>query len=163
MKQFVLAFAFALTLLAALPALGSAKPLPPRQVETPEDMQLAGCAFPVLAHVDGVEIITTFVDRFGTPIRILGIFPGDKLTLTNLDTGSAISLSSTAAFQLRALPDNGFSLTTTGGGLLPDGALQEPGIWWLNGQLAATFDANGDPTSITIVGRLENLCLQLAG
>ena len=36
------------------------------------------CSFPVLGHVDGNEIDTTFTDRFGNPIRLLGVFPATR-------------------------------------------------------------------------------------
>jgi hypothetical protein len=38
----------------------------------------------------------------------------------------------------------------------------EPGIWYSNGRLRLTFDADMNPTSVESTGKLVNLCDQLA-
>ena len=57
-------------------------------IPAPDDMVITGqCAFPVLGHIEGSEIDTTFTDKAGNPVKLIGVFPGNSLTLTNLDTG----------------------------------------------------------------------------
>ena len=38
----------------------------------------------------------------------------------------------------------------------------ESGIWYLTGRLSVTFDSDGNPTSISFVGKQTNLCARLA-
>src|SRR5215203_4609777 len=134
-------------------------------IPAPEDRLITNqCSFPVLGHIDGSEIDTTFTDRAGNPIKLLGVFPGNTLTLTNLDTGNSITLGATGSFQLRVEPDGSGSGMVTGQGAWPDGnpITGEPGIWYQSGRVSATFDAEGDTTSINSTGILVNLCTQLA-
>jgi hypothetical protein len=148
--------------LAVAPAAAAGKPT--REVVTQEDhVFIDQCAFPVLAHIDGVEIDTTFFDKAGSPLRLLGVFPGNTLTLTNLATTKSITLPATGAFHARAEPDGSVSVSVTGNGLVPDFVVADRGIWYLNGHWTATFVAEGSPTSVDLVGNLVNLCPQLAG
>ena len=122
------------------------------------------CAFPVLGHIEGSEIDTTFTDKAGNPVKLLGVFPGNTLTLTNVDTGKSITLGATGSFQLRVKPDGSGSAMVTGLGAWPDGnpITGEPGIWYQNGRVSATFDAEGNTTSIKSAGKLVDLCARLA-
>ena len=150
--------------LAVAPAATANKPM--REVNpAPGDRLISGqCTFPVLGHIEGSEINTTFTDRAGNPVRLLGVFPGNTLTLTNLDTGKSITLGATGSFQLRAEPDGSGSGMVTGHGAWPDGnpVTGEPGIWYQSGRVSATFDSEGNTTSIESTGRLVNLCAELA-
>ena len=150
--------------LAVSPAATANKPV--REViENPPDMVITGqCAFPVLGHIEGREIDTTFSDRAGNPVKQIGVFPGNTVTLTNLDTNSSVTLPATGSFQLRAEPDGGASAKVTGHGAWPDGnpVTGETGIWYQSGQVHATFDADGNLTSVGNTGTLVNLCSQLA-
>jgi hypothetical protein len=120
--------------------------------------------FPVLGHIEGSEIDTTFADRAGNPVKLLGVFPGNTLTLTNLESGTSITLGATGSFQLRVEPDGSGSGMVTGHGAWPDGnpVTGEPGIWYQKGRVSATFDAEGNTTSIRSTGTLVNLCPRLA-
>jgi hypothetical protein len=121
------------------------------------------CAFAVLAHIDGYEIDTTFTDKAGNPVKLLGVFPGNTLTLTNLETSKSITLPATGSFQLRLHPDGSASATVTGHGpWIQNPVTGETGIWYQSGQVSAQFDADGNMTSIRNTGTLVDLCPQLA-
>src|SRR6185503_5222575 len=90
------------TALAVAPAATADKPIR-EVVPAPDDTVIDDqCSFPVLGHIEGNEIVTTFTDRFGNPIRLLAVFPGNMLTLTNLDTDESITVGAAGSFQLRA-------------------------------------------------------------
>ena len=121
------------------------------------------CAFPVLGHVDGIEIITTFTDRAGKPVKQVVTFPGNTLTLTNLDSGTSVTVVATGSSQLRAGPGGFISARVMGHGpFFPHPITGEPGIWYLSGQGRATFDSHGNMTSANLMGKLVDLCAQLA-
>jgi hypothetical protein len=150
--------------LAVAPAATANRPV--REViESPPDMVITGqCAFPVLGHIEGREIDTTFTDRDGNPVKQIGVFPGNTVTLTNLDTGTSVTLPATGSFQLRAERDGGASAQVTGHGAWPNGnpVTGELGIWYQSGAVRAVFDAAGNLISVSNTGTLVNLCLQLA-
>jgi hypothetical protein len=164
MRRGLLLLSTALVAVAVVPAATANKPT--REViPAPEDKVITGqCTFPVLGHIEGYEIDTTFTDKAGNPVKLVGVFPGNTLTLTNLDTGNAIILGATGSFQLRVEPDGSGSGMVTGQGAWPDGnpITGEPGIWYQSGRVSATFDAEGNTTSIKSTGKLVNLCTQLA-
>jgi hypothetical protein len=149
--------------LAVAPAATANKPT--REVSpAPDDRVITGqCTFPVLGHIEGSEIVTTFTDKAGNPVKLLAVFPGNTLTLTNLDTGKSITVGATGSFQLRVEPDGSGSGMVTGQGAWPDGnpITGEPGIWYQSGRVSATFDAEGNTTSIKSTGKLVNLCTEL--
>ena len=156
----------ALAVLAAFAGAPTAMAAPPAREIHPAGDRLINdqCTFPVLGHIEGSEIQTTFTDRAGNPIRLLAVFPGNRLTLTNLDTGKSITLGATGSFHLRVEPDGSGSAMVTGQGAWPDGnpITGEAGIWYQSGRVSATFDAEGNTTSIKSTGKLVNLCTQLA-
>ena len=164
MRRGLLLLSTVLVTLAVVPAATANKPT--REIiPAPDDRVITGqCTFPVLGHIEGSEIDTTFTDKAGNPVKLLGVFPGNTLTLTNLDTGRSITLGATGSFQLRAQPDGSGSAMVTGLGAWPDGnpITGEPGIWYQSGRVSATFDAEGNTTSIKSTGKLVNLCTQLA-
>ena len=134
-------------------------------IPAPEDMVITDqCAFPVLGHIEGSEIDTTFTDRAGNPVKLIGVFPGNTVTLTNLDTGTSVTLGATGSFQLRVERDGSAIAMVTGQGAWPTGnpVTGEPGIWYQSGRVSATFDAEGNMTSVSNSGTLVNLCAQLA-
>ena len=148
--------------LAVVPAATANKP--PREIiPGQDDVTVAGqCAFPVLIHLEGGEIDTTFTDKAGNPIRLLGVFPGNMMTATNLDTGKSITAPATGSFQGRLEPDGSTAFMVTGHGpFLTNPITGESGIWYLSGRLSATFDANDNMTSIASTGTIVNLCPQL--
>ena len=129
----------------------------------PDDVTITGqCAFPVLGHIEGAEIDTTFTSKAGN-IRLLGVFPGNTLTLTNLDAGKSITVGATGSFHLTLQADGSGSAMVTGQGAWPDGnpVTGEPGIWYQSGRVMFTRDAEGNVT-VESTGTLVNLCGQLA-
>ena len=164
MRRGLLLLSTVLVTLAVVPAATANKPT--REViPAPEDRVITGqCTFSVRGHIEGREIDTTFTDKAGNPVKLLGVFPGNTLTLTNLDAGESITLGATGSFQLRVQPDGSGSAMVTGLGAWPEGnpITGEPGIWYQSGRVSATFDAEGNTTSIKSTGKLVNLCTQLA-
>ena len=163
MRRGLLLLSILTTALAVAPAATADKPM--REViPAPDDMIIDDqCSFPVLAHIEGPEINTTFTDRFGNPIRLLGVFPGNTLTLTNLDTDESVTVGAAGSFQLRAESDGSASAMVTGqGAWLGHPVTGEPGIWHQSGRVSATLDADGNATSINVTGKLSDLCGQLA-
>ena len=164
MRRVVLPLLAVLTGLAVVPTAGATRPLreviqaPPDRIFTDE------CAFDVLGHIDGVEIKTTFFDRAGEPVKQLSIFPNNRLTLTNLDSGTSITVVSTGSFHARAGADDSLSISINGHGPLPnDVAGGAPGLWYLDGgRVFATFDSEGNMTSLDVTGHVVNLCDRLA-
>ena len=164
MRRGIVLFLTVLVGLAVVPAATANKPT--REIiPAPNDRVITGqCTFPVLGHIEGNEIDTTFTDKAGNPIKLLGVFPGNTLRLTNLDTSKSITVGATGSFQLRVEPDGSGTGMVTGLGAWPDGnpVTGEPGIWYQSGRVTATFDAEGNTTSIKSTGKLVNLCTQLA-
>jgi hypothetical protein len=161
-RGFLLLSTLAMTL-AVVPAATANKPI--REViPAPDDMVIADqCAFPVLGHIEGKEIDTTFTDKDGNPVKLLGVFPGNTLTLTNLETDTSITLGATGSFQLRLKPDGSSAGKVTGhGAWLSNPVTGEPGIWYQSGQVTATIDAEGNTTSVSNTGTLVDLCPRLA-
>jgi hypothetical protein len=163
MRRRLLLLSTVLVALGVVPTATANKPT--REIiPAPDDKVIADqCTFQVLGHIEGSEIDTTFTDRAGDPIRLLGVFPGNTLTLTNLESSKSITLGATGSFQLRVEPDGSGSGMVTGQGAWPDGnpVTGEPGIWYQSGRVSATFDAEGNTTSIRSTGVLANLCDQL--
>ena len=170
MRRGHLLLSTALIALAVVPAATANKPpwVPERDINLvqPDQPITDQCAFPVLLHVEGPEIDTTFLDKDGNPVRLHGVFPGNTVTLTNLDSGKSITLSGTGLFSARAERDGSVSVMVTGHGPLPpilaDPLTGQAGIWYFNGRVSFTVDVNGNPTSVESVGTLVNLCGQLA-
>jgi hypothetical protein len=163
MRRGLLFLSIVLIALALAPAASARKPV--RDINpSQDDVVIADqCAFPVLAHVEGREIITTFIDKAGNPVKQIGVFPGNTLTLTNLDTGKPIAVVSTGSYHARRESDGSGSVMITGHGpFLPNPITGEPGIWYLSGRARATLDARGNVTSAHVSGKLVNLCAQLS-
>ena len=138
---------------------------PDRQITSDQGDGLieGACAFPVFAHVVGREIDTTFSVRDRTVMKLLGIFPGNTWTLTNLDTGTSITVGNTSSFHQRTAPNGSFSAKVVGRGIWPfeNPLTGEPGIWYQQGKVSGSFDRDGNPISINGTGSLVNLCPQL--
>jgi hypothetical protein len=149
---------FALTL---MPYASATRPL--REIHVQDDVVITDqCAFPVLGHIDGIETIITFVDRAGDPVKQIVTFPGNRLTLTNLDAGTSVTVMGTGSSQLRAKPGGSLSARAMGHGIFfPNPITGEPGLWYLSGQGKATMDAQGNVLSAHLAGRLVDLCPRL--
>src|SRR5207248_5968781 len=105
MRRGLLPLSIVLAALVIVPAATANQP--EQKIDRgPHDMLIPDqCAFPVLGHIDGNEIDTTFSDKADNVVKVLGVFPGQTLTLTNLDTGKSITVSDAGSFQLRFEPD----------------------------------------------------------
>jgi hypothetical protein len=148
--------------LSVTPRASASKPA--REIITgqPEVVITDQCAFPVLLHVDGIEIITTFTDKAGDPVKQIVAFPANMLTLTNLESGTSVTLVGTGSSQLRAESGGVVSARAMGHGpFAPNPITEEPGIWYLSGQGKATLDSQGNVLSVDLAGRLVDLCPQL--
>src|SRR4051794_38281477 len=97
MRHSLLLLSSVLVALAVVPAAAANRPMrevipaPPDQIFTDQ------CAFPVLGHIQGVEIKITFTDHAGNDVKQISVFPANTLTLTNLDTGRSITVGSAGA------------------------------------------------------------------
>ena len=163
MRRGLLPLLTVLIALAIAPVATANKPM--REVNpVQDDMLIAGqCAFPVLAHIDGGEIVTNFTDHAGNLVKQIVVFPANTVTLTNLDSDKSITLVATGSFQARAHPDGSVSFKITGHGAFPGNPITgEPGVWYLSGRLFANFDADENLTSTGNTGKLFDLCPRLA-
>ena len=159
----VVAVSTLLAAVALVPAAMADKPTREVILAPPDKVIDDQCAFPVNAHIDGAEIDTTFTDKAGSPVKLLGVFPGNTLTLTNLETGKAITLAATGSFQARVRPDGSTAFSVTGNGpWFPNPVSGEPGIWYQSGRVTATVDAQGNVKSVGSTGKLIDLCPRLA-
>src|SRR5262249_11684778 len=79
--------------LAFAPAASASKPI--REINPHQgDVVIAHqCAFPVLGRIDGPEIIKTWTDDAGDPTKQIVTFPGNKLTFTNLVSGTSVTVA----------------------------------------------------------------------
>jgi len=159
-KAFVLSMVLAL--LAVAPSASARGPI--REENEQGDVVLRGqCGFPVLGHIDGIEIIKTFVDAAGDPFKQIVTFPGNRITITNLRSGVSTTVMGTGSSQLRAHPDGSVSARAMGHGLFfPNPLTGERGLWYLSGQGASTLDENGETIDAVLHGRLVDLCPRLA-
>ena len=163
MRRGLLLLSAALIALAAVPA-ATAKPPERTIVPAPPDQVFPDqCAFPVLGHIEGGEIDTTFFDKAGNIVKKIGVFPGQTSTWTNLDTGKSITVSDAGSFNGRAEPDGSVTIWITGHGPIDSDIIGEPGIWYLNGgRVLLTIDADGNLTSVDVRGNIIDLCTRLA-
>jgi hypothetical protein len=148
--------------LAVAPAATASKPT--REIIPGQDdvVLTDQCAFPVRIQTEGREIITTFTDKAGNLVKQIAVFPANKQTLTNLDTGKSIIVVATGPFHGRRAPDGSATVRVTGHGIFPGHPItEEPGIWYLSGRIFATLDAEENLTSIDFTGKLVNLCARL--
>lgn len=163
MRRGLLLLITLLIALAVVPAATANKPIREFVPGQNDVLVTDQCPFPVLIHLEGGEIDTTFTDKAGNPIKILGVFPGNTVTFTNLVTEKSITAAATGSFQGRLGPDGSATFKVTGHGpFLSHPVTGEPGIWYMSGRLAAAFDADENPTSIDYTGKLVNMCGQLA-
>jgi hypothetical protein len=151
------------TVTIAAPAASAVQPI--REiVPAPADITITDqCSFPVLAHIDGNEIDRAYTNKAGELVKLNGVFPGNTLTLTNLDSHRSVTLMATGQFHAQLQRDGSVSVLVAGHGpMVPNPITGEPGIWYLSGQLKGTLDDNGDPVWTRASGQLVNLCDQLA-
>jgi len=154
--------ALALVALAVVPTAVAVTPAR-EPVPAPGDVILTDlCPFPVLAHIEGGEIDTTFFDREGDIRRLLGVFPGQTLTVTNMNTLESITVSDAGSFGATLQRDGSVEVSITGHGPLPNFVTGQPGLWYLDGgHVGLTFGADGSLTAVESMGNLVDLCGEL--
>src|ERR1044071_6572741 len=134
--------ALCLALLATIVLSPAASAVEPIRVVNPQQddgVIRHQCGSAIRLHVDGREIITTFLDRADDAVKQIVVFPGNTLTFTNMSTGTARTLQGTGATQLRATGEGGLEVSITGHGpFFPHPITGEPGIWYLSGHGRAT-------------------------
>ena len=148
----------------AVAAAATATP-PVHEVGTQPDLTITDqCAFPVLGHIEGNERVTTFFDTEGNPAKRITVFPGNTVTLTNLDTGKSVTLVSTGPSLAKVEPDgSGFFQSMGHGVSITNPVTSEPGIWYQpSGRFLLRFDSDGNVTSVQTTGNFVNLCDELA-
>ena len=164
MRRGLLLLSTVVICLALAPAASAKKPT--RQINPSQDDVVITdqCAFPVLGHIDGIEIIKTWTDDAGNPVKQIVTFPGNRITFTNLDSGVSVAVMGTGSSQLRAAPDGSTSARSMGHGpFFPNPITGELGIWYLSGQGKATIDSQGNMVAAELEGRFDDLCPKLAG
>ena len=163
MRRGLLLLSTALAMLAIVPAASADKPI--REI-FPIQGDLAATdqgAFPVRAHIDGPELQMTYFPKSKDIVRLFAAFPGNTVTVTNLDSGASITLTSTGTFQAQInRDDSGWFKVTGHGPFSPNPETGEPGVWYLSGSPTATVDADGTVTLVRSTGTLVNLCPKLA-
>jgi hypothetical protein len=153
----------ALVLALASPATAHAQK-PVREVlPVPPDQTTEACGFPVLAHVIGATVRTTWFDGQGNPVRAIETYPRSKYVLTNLQTQKQTQLSIVGPAFYEFRPDGSFTVTGTGPwGWYPENPVTgEPGIFHIRGRLTYTVDAAGNFSFDLIAGDIVNVCPRL--
>ena len=162
MRRGLLLVVTVLLCLAVAPAASANKPTKEINPSQGDVVITDQCLFPVLGHIDGVEIIKTWIDDAGNPVKQIVSFPGNRLTFTNLKSGTSVTVVGTGSSQLRAGADGTVSARAMGHGpFFPNPITGEQGIWYLSGQGRATLDAEGNVISARLAGRLLDLCPSL--
>jgi hypothetical protein len=136
---------------------------PNREVIPVDDVfETEDCGFPVSVHQTGTIIRNTYTYRDGS-IRIHESYPEFRWTMTNTDTGKTIEVGIPGPLSNEIAPDGSSTFTATGPwAWIPHPESGEPGIFRTRGRLVATFDSDGNLTSLSIVGTIEDLCAELA-
>lgn len=149
--------------LAAAPGAIAAKPTTDFYPALPDYVH-DDCGFPVLVHSIGPTLITTFSDLDGNVVKVIAIFPGNKQVLTNLETGTSVTIPTTGPLIIRLNADGSGSSKSVGPWTFTIGhpITGEPGFFFTRGQVHFTFDAEGVTTSVKVFGHVVDVCAQLA-
>jgi hypothetical protein len=149
-----------LVALASLALAPSALSNPPTIVRTPIDVTLfddVDCGFPVQIHLVGTEL-----DVLRGDDRLFAAFPNTRATLTNLDTGRTLTVSTAGPGRITVGADGSITFVGTGPELFFFLFHGNPGITLLTGRSVDSFDAQGNET-FSYVGTTRDLCAELAG
>jgi hypothetical protein len=160
MKRLAVALALTLPMMVmAAPSALAAKPTYER-VPVDDTFVKESCGVPVEVHEVGVLVTIQWVDADGTT-RTIGVFPQGRLTLTNQDTGTSITLNVSGPLHTTEGVDGSFTMVGTG---LWEWAVNpetgKPGDFLTSGSWVFSIDAAGN-ASFQIVGRITDLCPQL--
>lgn len=148
-----------LVALASLLLVPSALSDPPTIQRFPIDATFlddVDCGFPVQIDVVGTDLEITSGDR------VFDAFPQSTATLTNLDTGTSITVSIAGPGHTTLGADGSVTFVGTGPTLFFLQFLGNPGITLLNGRFVLTIDSQGNLT-FSSVGGTRDLCAELAG
>jgi hypothetical protein len=85
------------------------------------------------------------------------------VTLTNVLSGTTRTVSIAGPGHISFGSDGSVTLVGTGPALFAFLSPHFPGITLLNGRFVQTFDANGNETFFSGVGKTRDLCAELAG
>jgi hypothetical protein len=153
MKRLAGIIAAALTLgaLALAGTAGATKPFMERDVQGPDTLE--ACSFPVLIQPTAPDVSNFFIFSDG---KILGSGPFVG-TATNLDTGKTIKINLSGSFSVVEHSDGTVTITSHGA------VLSSLFGTIIHGRTVIQLDANGDVTSSTTNGTVEDLCAELAG
>jgi hypothetical protein len=114
------------------------------------------CAFPVQIDVVGTDLQITSGDR------VFDAFPNSRATVTNLGTGTSITVSIAGPGHTTFGADGSVTLVGTGPTLFFFLFQGNPAITLLNGRFVLTIDAQGNQT-FSSHGATRDLCAELAG
>lgn len=156
------AAAIAFVVVAALLPVAASAAKPIREViPGADEFVVDDCGFAVRVQAEGRTIRTSFTDGEGNIIRQIEVYPGFRWIFTNLDTSETIVAVITGPAFLRISPDGSSTFTGTGPwGWIGDPAIG-PGIFLTQGRFVFTFDAEGNTTTFTRVGRVVDVCALL--
>ena len=147
--------------LASLVLIPSALSTAPTITRTPIDdtfVDDVDCAFPVQFHIVGTDV-GIFFDN-GNEFHA---YPQARATLTNLVTQGTLTVNIAGPFNFQLEDDGSATLVGTGPALFFFLFQDTPGITLLSGRFVLSFDAQGNETGFSSVGRTRDLCAELAG
>jgi hypothetical protein len=130
---------------------GATKPFKERDVQGPDTLE--ACSFPVLIQPTAPDVLNFFIFSDGE-IFGSGPFVG---TATNLDTGKTVKINVSGSFSVVQHSDGTVTITSHGA------VLSSLFGTIIHGRTVIQLDANGDVTSSTTNGTVEDLCAELAG
>jgi hypothetical protein len=159
MKRLVVVSLTALASLVLAPSALSDRPVIQR---TPVDLTVlddVDCGFPVEVHVTGTDI--GVISTVQGEVREFHAFAGGSATLTNLDTGTTITMNIAGPARITYGADGSATVVGTGPTLFFFLFQGNPGITWLSGRWILTVDAQGNQT-FSYVGTTRDLCAELA-
>jgi hypothetical protein len=156
MKRLVVVSLFALASLALVPSALSDPPTIQRFPIDATFLDDVDCGFPVQVDVVGTDLEITSGDR------VFDAFPQSTATLTNLDTGTSITVSIAGPGHTTFGADGSVTFVGTGPTLFLFLFQGNPGITLLNGRFVLTIDSQGNQT-FSSVGGTRDLCAELAG
>ena len=166
MRRGLLLLLTVLIVLAVAPAASANKPT--REIIPGQDdvvFTADQCGFPVLGHIEGGEIITTFTDKAGNAGQADRGLPWQQSDADQPRHGQVDHNPRHWVHPSVRLQSDGsvFYRATGHGFFAPNPVTGEPGIWYLSGRGTVTVDADGNLTSFpAATGKLVNLCAQLA-
>jgi hypothetical protein len=114
----------------------------------------------------GNQVMRTFTDKDGNPVRFLSAGKGSALTFTNLSTDAALSLKPNGSeSHITFNPDGSQTWMTTGHNVLvlfPTDVPAGPSTTLTVGQVAFTVDTNGVFTVFKVSGMSTDICAALS-